>query len=94
MSMQYVQYMLLFLVLAVNSNQFQILWSCTLLLQLPILANMVGHLKIELGALGNTCKRKQTQVNKHLLPLFIALSECQTVVDIVMNMSTKVVMAV
>ena len=37
MSTQHVQYMLLFLVLAVNSDQFQILRSYTLLLKPPIL---------------------------------------------------------
>ena len=33
-----VQYVLLFLVLTVNSDQFQILWNYTLLLKPPILA--------------------------------------------------------
>ena len=37
MSMQLAQYVLLFLVLAVSSNQFQILQSYTLLLQPPVL---------------------------------------------------------
>ena len=37
MSTQHVQYVLSFLVFVVNSNQFQILQSYTLLLKLPIL---------------------------------------------------------
>ena len=44
LSTQHVQYMLLFLVLVVklNSNQFQILQSYTLLLQLPVLMHSLN----------------------------------------------------
>ena len=40
MSTQHAQYVLLFLVLVINSDQFQILQSYTVLLQLPILTTL------------------------------------------------------
>ena len=52
MSTQDVQYMLLFLVLVVNSDQFQILLSYTLLLQLLIL---MRSCYVELDAGNLTC---------------------------------------
>ena len=48
MPMQHAQYVLLFLVLAVNSDQFQRLQSYTLLLKLPVLMHSWRWLLMQL----------------------------------------------